>query len=116
MPGLFIHSIDVILPIIHKLFNLLFSYGEFPEAWSNSIIVPPHKKGDVNEPVNYRGISLLDIFRKLYASILNRRITFYTNIYNKITESQAGFRENYSTTDNAFILQTLINRYISRKG
>ena len=116
MFGLFIHSIDVILPIIHKLFNRLFSYGEFPEAWSNSIIVPLHKKGDVNEPVNYRGILLLDIFGKLYASILNRRITFYTNIYNKITESQAGFHENYSTTDNAFILQTLINRYISRKG
>ena len=83
MPGLFINSINVILPILLKLFNRLFSRGEFPETWSNSIIVPLHKKGDVNDPVNYRGISLLDIFGKLYTSLLNRRITFYTNIYNK---------------------------------
>ena len=116
VPGLFIHSIDLILPIMHKLFNRLFSRGEFPEAWCDSIIVPLHKKGSLNDPANYRGISLLDIFGKIYTSVLNRRVTFYANLYNKISESQAGFRENYSTVDNAFVLQSLINKYISRKG
>ena len=37
-------------------------------------------------------------------------------MFNKLSESQSGFRENYSTIDNAFILQSLIDRYISRKG
>ena len=65
----------------------------------------------MNDPATYRETSLLVIFGKLYTSILNRRITFYANVYNRITESQAGFRENFSTTDNAFI-----NSYISCEG
>ena len=101
---------------MHKLFNRLFELGEFPSDWCNSIIVPLHKRGNINEPTNYRGISLLDVFGKIYTGILNRRITFYVNMFDKLSESQSGFRENYSTIDNAFILQSLIDRYISRKG
>ena len=69
----------------------------------------------MNDPADYRGIALLDIFGKIYTSILNRRITFYVNIYSKISESQSDFRESYSTVDNAFVLQSLTDRYISRK-
>ena len=118
VPGLFINCIELILPILHKLFNRIVEHGEFPKDWCNSIIVllHVHKRGDVHDPINYRGISLLDVFGKIYTGILNRRITFYVNIYSKLSESQSGFRENYSTIDNAFILQSLIDRYLSRKG
>ena len=88
----------------------------FPKCWSDSILVPIHKKGDVNSPNNYRGISLLHVFGKIYISVLNRRITFYVNIYDKIAEAEAGFREGYSTTDNAFILSTCIQTYFNKKG
>ena len=40
VPGLFIHSIELILPILHKLFNRLFEFGEFPEDWCNSYYSP----------------------------------------------------------------------------
>ena len=43
----------------------------------------------------------------LIVSVPDRCLSFY------FSESQSGFRENYSTTDNAFILQSLINRYLS---
>ena len=82
--GLFINCIELILPILHKLFNRIFEHGEFPKDWCNSIIVPLHKHGDVHDPINYRGISLLDVFGKIYTGILNRRITFYVNIYSKV--------------------------------
>ena len=74
------------------------------------------KKGDIKSSNNYRGISLLDVFGKIYTSVLKRRITFYVNIYDKIAEAQAGFREVYSTTDNAFILSTCIQKYLNKKG
>ena len=110
------YSVELLLPILYKLFNRLYSRVEFPEDWCGSIIIPLHKRGDVNDPVNYRGISLLDIFWRICTSILNRRITFYVNIYSKISESQSGFRESYYTVDNAFVLQSLIDRYIFRRG
>ena len=33
---------------------------------------------------------------------------------NKIDESQAGFRSGYSTVDNIFTLQSLIQKYLSK--
>ena len=77
----------------------MFLNGIFPSCWSQSILVPLHKKGDINVPDNYRGISLLDVFGKIYTSIINRGITFYFNIYGKVSDAQAGFREGYSTVD-----------------
>ena len=58
---------------------------------------------------------MLDTFGKIYTSILNRRLTFYVNIYGKIVESQSGFREGYCTIDNAFILMSIIQKYLCKK-
>ena len=114
-PGFFIHGIDIILPLVVRFFNRLFESGEFPESWGRSCIIPIPKTGDKNCVENHRGIPLLDIFGKLYTSIINRRINFYVNLYSKLSEAQAGFREGYSTVDNLFILQSLISKYFSKR-
>ena len=116
IPEFFIYSVDVLLPLLYRFFNRIFDTADFPEQWCYSVIVTIFKKGSVNVPDNYGGISLLNVFGKIYTSIISRRVTFYTSIYNKISESQAGFREGYSTTDNAFILYSLIHKYLSKKG
>lgn len=112
----FIYGIHILLPFIKKLFNRLYGTGEFPSSWTTSIIVPLFKKRQVINPDNYRGIALIDIFSKLYISILTTRETFYSEVFHKITESQAGFRAGYSTIDNGFILYSLVRKYLSRKG
>ena len=104
------------LPIICNLFNKIYNDGQFPDQWCESIIVPIYKKGDHTSPGNYRGISLLNVLGKVYTSIINRRLTFFANIFDKIKEPQAGFREGYSTIDNAYILQGLIDKQLSKKG
>ena len=111
IPEMFISTVEIILPVLNKLFNRLFFEGTFPDLWSKSIMIPLHKKGDMNSVNNYRGISLLDTFGKIYTSILNRRLTFYVNIYGKIAESQSG----YCTIDNAFILMSIIQKYLCKK-
>ena len=115
IPEFFINSIDIIIPLLNKFFNRIFDHADYPEPWSYSIIVSILKKGNANDPNNYRGISLLDVLGKIYTSILTRRVTFYTNIFSKISESQAGFRDGYSMTDQAFILYSLIHKYLSKK-
>ena len=114
IPEFFIKSVDTILLLINSLFNRIFDTADFPTSWCNSVIVTLYKKGDANIPDNYRGISLLNVFGKIYTSILTRRVTFYTNTYDKINEFQAGFREGYRTIDNAFILYSLITKYLSK--
>ena len=83
------YGITALLPFIRKLFNHIFSKGAFPFAWAKFTIIPLHKKGNVNEPNNYRGIALLDVLSKLYICILAKRLSFYIEAYSKITESQA---------------------------
>ena len=56
----FIYSIELILLLLIKLFNRILDTGNFP-TWGLSIFVTCFKKGNVNNPSDYRGISLLDV-------------------------------------------------------
>ena len=72
-PQFFIQAHETIMPVMLALFNRIFSTGVFPDCWCSAIIIPIYKKGDINSPSNYRGISLLDIFGKIFTNIINRR-------------------------------------------
>ena len=47
------------LQITCKLFNIIFDSGIFPEIWGKGVILPLYKKGNINDPDNYRGITIL---------------------------------------------------------
>ena len=115
-PEFFKECLHLLLPFLEKFFNRLFTSGQFPDDWTKSILLPIHKKGDREDCGNYRGIVLIDSFSKIFAKIINRRLGFFVSIYNRISEAQAGFREDHSTADNAFILRAVIEKYLSRKG
>ena len=50
-----------ITPFLTKYFSVLFSSSQFPSEWTKTIIIPLHKKDDVNNPDNYIVISLLSL-------------------------------------------------------
>ena len=81
-----------------------------------SIIIPIPKKGDKNIPDNYRGISLQPVISKIYTTILNKRLSDWSNENNIIGEEQAGYRKSYSTSDNLFCLQIIVTKYLRNKG
>ncbi|KAK3086155.1 hypothetical protein FSP39_014419 [Pinctada imbricata] len=54
---IFITCKDDLSPILCKLFNIVLDSGIFPEAWSKGCISPIYKKGNENDPNNYRGIT-----------------------------------------------------------
>ncbi|PCI95192.1 MAG: hypothetical protein COB15_12365, partial [Flavobacteriales bacterium] len=47
---------------------------DIPPQFYDALIVALHKKGDVEDPMNYRGISLMSCVAKLFHLILMRRI------------------------------------------
>ena len=102
------------LSYIHGLFNKLYEIGYFPESWTEGHIIPIFKKGDKNEASNYRGITLLSIIGKLFTRILNSRLNTWAEEYNIYVEAQAGFRKGMGTTDNIFILNSLITHSINQ--
>lgn len=67
--------IDISLPFLTKLFDEIFESGVFPDEWGLSIITPPHKKGPLNDPNNFRGVSLMDSLCKIFMNVLSTRLT-----------------------------------------
>ena len=55
----------ILIPHIHKLFNLAVKQG-FPKPQTQSLIVPIFKNGDKNIPSNYTTIMISPILAKLY--------------------------------------------------
>ena len=67
------------------------------------MIVSLFKKGDREDPGNYRGITLLNVVGKLLNKVLNYRLLKWLEEHNKLSESQAGFRFGCSCVDNNYI-------------
>ena len=101
------------LHVLRNLFNMVLESGEVPHDWLIGIIKPIYKnKGDINDPDNYRGITLLSCIGKLFTSILNNRLTLLMDSYNIISEAQAGFRKGYSTIDHIYTLKCIVDVFL----
>ena len=98
-----------IIEFLYKLFNKMYNTGCFPLQWATAIVVPLHKKGDINNPDHYRGISLLSITSKIFTGILNRRLYEWAEDNDKINVEQAGFRKSHSTIDHIYTLHSMIS-------
>ena len=100
----------LLLPIYCKLFNVILDTGIIPQSWSIGIIKPIYKnKGDPKSAKNYRPITLLSCFGKLFTSIINNRLNNYAEQHDTINWCQARFRKILSTSDNLFMLKSLVD-------
>lgn len=80
------------------IFNQSLTEGCFPDKWKLARIVPIYKNNDQSNIKNYRPISILSCFPKIFESLL------YPFIYNlandSISEFQHGFRSCHSVESN----------------
>ena len=109
----YIYGKTELIPVLLVLFNKIFEIGHFPEGWSEGYIIPLHKKGSINNPENYRGITLLSTLGKLFSRVLNNRLSSWAENYSVYIESQTGFRKNMGTVDNIFVLHGLITHMLN---
>ena len=112
----FIESLDIICSHLVDLFNAVFDSGYFPDKWSQGIIVPIFKKNDPSDVNNYRGITLVSCFAKLFTGILNRRISNWCEHNHVLSDAQFGFRTGRSTVDAIFVLNAVVNKVLTEKG
>ena len=106
----------IMLPLYTSFFNLIFETGYLPEAWLEGIIMPIYKKkGDPLKPENYRPITILSCFGKLFTAVLNQRLNNFLNEHHILEENQAGFRAGYSTYDHIFALHAIIEILKAKK-
>ena len=106
---------DILTEPLAKTFSQMLSTG-VPQTWCSGVIHPIFKSGDADDPSNYRGITVTSVLAKVFAMILEARMTAWAEGRNLRAQGQAGFRSDHRTVDNVFIMRTLIaNARRSRK-
>lgn len=81
------------------LFNQSISNGIFPKSLKFARIIPLHKKGPKTDINNYRPISLLNIFSKIFEKLMKLHLVSFINTNNILCPTQYGFQQGRSTLD-----------------
>ena len=112
----FIESFDILGSHLVDIFNAILDSGHFPELWTKGVLVPIFKKNDPNDVKNYRGITLVSCFSKIFTGVINKRLDEWIKNNNVLSDAQFGFRAGRSTIDAIFILNAVVNKVLNDKG
>ena len=81
-------------------------------------ITPIHKEGSKSDVSNYRPLSLLNSFSKIFEKFMHKRLSSFFELNNSLYESQHGFRSGRSCehallTAQNILLESLNKRQVS---
>jgi hypothetical protein len=94
--------------LLRQIFERCLNGDEIPNDWKIGHISAIYKKGKKDEYDNYREITVLNIFSRLYRKIIKY---FLKHEFSQIeTQEQAGFRAGRPTIDHIFCLKQLIEK------
>ena len=80
------------------------------------MLLPLHKGGDLDDPDNYRGISISSCFAKLYSLVLNERLIDAIEKFDLVSQEQIGFLKGFRTTDHSFIINSIVNKLVKENN
>ena len=86
----------IVEPLTH-IINHSLSKGIFPESLKVAKVVPLYKKGDEALCSNYRPISLLSSFHKIFEKLVKEKVLNFLSKNEILYKYQFGFRKSHST-------------------
>ena len=92
-------SCTVITPYLVQYFNKCMQDGYFPCELKTGRISPIYKKDDEQLLENYRPVSTLPVFGKIFEKIIYSRLYSFLISKGIISENQFGFRKGHSTSN-----------------
>ena len=87
---------NIVKPFSH-ICNTSFISGIFPDNMKIAKVIPLYKAGEKNLFTNYRPVSLLSQFSKIFEKIFSKRLDKYIDNFSLLNDSQYGFRSGKST-------------------
>ena len=89
-------SYSLYIPLTY-IFNKSISSATYPQAFKLAKLIPLYKAEKRCDPSNYRPISLLNCFDKIFEKLINKQLKEYLRKNDLLYEYQYSFREGYST-------------------
>ncbi len=93
-----------VLPIV-TLFNNVLASGTYPCSWIKAKVITIFKKGDRQNPNNYREISILNSLAKLFDKVLCNRLNWW---FRPLRE-QAGAQRGRGCLEHIVTLRLLVD-------
>ena len=87
---------DSIIPPLKLIFETAVRTRKFPDSWKQGNVIPVHKKNEKYHVNNYRPISLLPIFGKVFEKVIYNNLYKYFHENKLLTSKQSGFRSGDS--------------------
>ena len=89
---------DIFAQNLTVIFNRAMQDGEYPAQMKIAKVIALYKKCERYKANNYRPISLLSCFNKIFERLLSKRLIKCFDDNNLIFKFQFGYRKLYSTT------------------
>ena len=89
---------EIIVPHLVSIFNLSFKTGIFPDLMKLAKVIPIFKVGSKDSITNYRPISLLSIFSKIFEKLAHKQLNDFLILNSIFYVSQFGFQKGRSTS------------------
>ena len=107
------HSGNHIIKPLTTLCQRIMDEKTWPKEWTQSLVIPLPKKGNLKQCKNYRTISLISHPSKVMLRILLNRLKKKSEEI--LSEEQAGFRSNRSTVQQIFNSRILTEKYLQHQ-
>ena len=99
-----------LVPLIKDELNYMIINRDFPGLWAERLRSPVFKSGLVKDTNNYREITVLSVFAKIFETAVNNRMRFGWAAYNTGDKYNGGFIKGSMASDNLFIIKGLVHR------
>ena len=110
-----INAGDKFLALLTILYNKVKASGKFPPGWNSGRVSLVHKRGLREKLGNYRPLTVIISLSGLYSRLLNERLTQVVEQHRLLGEIQNGFRKGRTSSDNAFVLDTILWKEKARR-
>lgn len=94
--------------LLSLVFNRCLSEKKIPKAWKQSTIILIYKKGDSNDPSNFRPIALMSCLYKLFTSLLSSRVSQFAVEFDLMSPHQKSARPSEGCHEHTFTLQSIV--------
>ena len=88
---------NILYSPLAELINLSVQSGKYPSKLKHAKFIPIHKGDDETDRSNYRPISVLSVFNRIFEKTMYNRLKSYIEDNELLYKAQYSFREKFST-------------------
>ena len=88
----------IIAETLTKLVNISYKTNTFPSCMKKATVIAIHKKESIDDPSNYRPLSILSTVSKVFERSATDQLVQYLENNKLLSKIQHAYRKNHSTT------------------